>query len=477
MESYHGPTTPLPPPPTPPPRGNRLLTWVVVGLGLLVLAQVAVAAAVLATMPQVRDRAAAVFARPAGPPPPEEPGPAGGAEAPASPVLIEENFDQPTNRWDQSVSRFADGAIELRIDIPNYDGYALYLGPEEPAPAPEATPEATPLAGDEPPPEPAGPTFDAGAIDDFDLAVDVQQTAGPPTAEYGIRFRQSGPHDYLLFSISGGGYYRLLRVRNERYEPIVPWTFDGRIRTGAGAVNRLRVTASGADVAGFINGAEVARIADEVDVGGQLTLGLQTYEGGATVRFDNIAGRAGDMDLHEDFTDPAQARWSSGGALLAEGAYEIAAGAGIQTWQQPLPNGASRVGDFELQVDATLQSGTGDGVAYGVMFGDGGSFDFYSLFIFPEGGLALLRSAPNGESQVLVPPTPVAAVNPGLGQTNTIRVAVRGNVLSVSLNGADLGELQLEEEIRGMDGLIVSSGAADDVRVRFDNFRLEEKQP
>ncbi|HWQ13619.1 MAG TPA: hypothetical protein VNL77_12505 [Roseiflexaceae bacterium] len=474
MESYPSPTSP------PPPRGNRLLTWIVAGLGALVLVQIAVAAAVVATVPQVRDRVAAVFARPAGPPPPAEPGPAGGAEAPSSPVLIEDDFDQPTNRWDQSFSRIADGALELRIDIPNYDGYALYLGPEESAPPPEATPapgeqpQATPAPGEQPPP---GPALDASTIDDFDLAVDVQQTAGPPTTEYGIRFRQSGPHDYLLFSISGGGYYRLLRVRNERYEPIVPWTFDGRVRTGPGAVNRLRVTAKGADVTGFINGVQVVQVKDEVDVGGQLTLGLQTYDGGAAVRFDNIEGRVGEVELQEDFADPAKARWSSGGAQIVEGAYEIVAGAGIQTWQQPLPTGASRVGDFELQVDATLQSGEGDGVAYGVMFGDGGSFDFYSLFIFPEGGLALLRTTPSGESQVLVPPIPIAAVNPGMGQTNTITIAVSGRVLSVALNGTDLGQLELDEEVRGMVGLIVSSGSASEVRVRFDNFRLEEKQP
>jgi hypothetical protein len=221
----------------------------------------------------------------------------------------------------------------------------------------------------------------------------------------------------------------------------------------------------------------VVQARDEIDVGGQLTLGLQTYGSGAAVRFDNVEGRVGDVDLREDFENVAAARWSSGGALVTEGAYEIVAGAGIQTWQQPLPTGSSRVGDFVLEVDATLQSGGGDGVAYGVMFGDGGSFDFYSLLIFPEGGLALLRSTPAGESQVLVPPVAVPSVNPGEGQTNTIRIEVTGNQLALSLNGDDLGQLELDEDVQGMVGLLVSSGSAGDVRVRFDNFRLEEKAP
>jgi hypothetical protein len=466
------------PPPVPEPRRPGFLTWLVVGLGVLVLLQVCVAAAVFTAVPNVRDRVLAVFARPTSPPPPDKPGPAGGAETPARPLLIEDDFDTPTSRWDQSFSRMADGALELRIDIANYDGYALYLGPE-PAPEPETNPAPENL---EPPltatPDPAAPApFDASAIDDFDLAVDVQQTAGAATTEYGIRFRQTGPGDYLLFSVSGNGYYRLLRVRNEQYEPIVPWTFDGRVKTGEGAVNRLRVVAEGARVTGFLNGAQVVQIEDEIDVGGQLTLGLQTYDAGAAVRFDNIAGRVGEFDLAEDFAEPATARWSSGGALVTEGAYEIVAGAGIQTWQQPLPTGSSRVGDFVLEVDATLAGGQGDGVAYGVMFGDGGSFDFYSLLIFPEGGLALLRSTPTGETEVLVPPIAVPSLNTGEGQTNTIRLEISGNQLGLALNGEDLGQLELAESPQGMVGLLVSSGSSGDVRVRFDNFRLEEKTP
>ena len=469
MENYQAPL------PAPPAR-RRLLTWVVAGLGLLVLAQVCIAAAVFVAVPGVRDRAMALFARPAGPPPPERPGPAGGAERPASPILIEDSFDQPTGRWDQSLAQVADGELELRIDIPNYDGYALYLGPEQPE-APAATPAPE---GDAPAPTPAPdapPPLDTGAIDDFDLAVDVRQTAGDADAEYGIRFRQTGPGDYLLFSVSGGGYYRLLRVRNEQYEPIVPWTFDGRVRRGEGAVNRLRVTADGAQISGFINGAQVVQARDEIDVGGQLTLGLQTYGSGAAVRFDNIEGRVGEIDLREDFADPAAARWSSGGAQIADGAYEIVAGRGIQTWQQPLPTGSSRVGNFVLEVDAALHSGEGDGIAYGVMFGDGGSFDFYSLLIFPEGGLALLRTTPAGETQVLVPPVAVQAVKTGAGQANAIRIEVSGNLLAVTINGEDLGQLELDENVQGMVGLLVSSGNAGDVRVRFDNFRLEEQAP
>jgi hypothetical protein len=444
--------------PPAPERRRNWLVWIVAGLAAIVLCQLIAAAALIATVPGVRDRALALIARPSGPPPPDAPARDQRATSGDAPLLIADTFDAPTNLWDQSQTRIVDEALELRIDIPNYDSYGLYLGP-----SPPEDPEAD------------APILDASVIDDFDLAVDVRQTAGDPLSEYGIRFRQSGPGDYLLFSISGNGYYRLLRVRNEQYEPIVPWTFDGRIRTGAGATNRLRVVAQGAAVEAYINDVRVVQIEDEIDVGGQLTFGVQTYDaGGLAVQFDNISGSVGGVDLAEDFSDPATVRWSSGGSQIIDGQYEIIAGGGIQTWQQPLPTGSSRVSNFALEVDATLVATDGVGAAYGVMFGDGGSFDFYSVFLFPEGGLAIYRSRAGGGPEAIVPPVAAPQVNAGLNATNRIRVEVEDGVLTLELNGELIGQLDLQEDVRGMVGLIVSAGDSSETRVRFDNFRLEE---
>jgi hypothetical protein len=192
--------------------------------------------------------------------------------------------------------------------------------------------------------------------------------------------------------------------------------------------------------------------------------------GGVAVRFDNLAGNADDLDLKDDFSNAETTRWSVGGAIVKDGGYEVSAGPGIQSWQQPLPNGSSSVGDFALDVDATLVNGQGDGVAYGVMFGDGGSFDFYTLYLFPEGGIALFRSEAGGQSTTLIPPLPLELVKPGTNATNHIRLEVRGQTISIALNGTQLPDLQLDQPIRGMVGLIVSSGTT----ARFDDFQLEE---
>jgi hypothetical protein len=427
-------TAPLPAP-EPPPR-RRLLIWLIAGLGALILLQALVFGALLA-FPGLRAQIRPFWIRPAAAAPPESPISAN-LPAPARPLAFEETWDQSTARWEQSLARVVDGTYEVRVDVPNYDSYGL-LSSE-------------------------------GPIRNFDIAVDARQVAGDPTAEFGVRFRQTGPGDYYMFSISGSGYYRLLRVKAGVYSSLVPWTFDGRVKTGADAVNRLRVVARGGSIAGSVNGVELATGADDADVGGQLTLGVTTFDkGGVAVRFDNVAGTAEGADLKDDFSRAEETRWSVGGATIVDGGYEITAGPGIQSWQQPLPNGASNVGDFTLEVDATLVRG-GDTAAYGVMFGDGGSFDFYTLFLLPQGGLALVRSEPGGQQTTLVPPVQVDLVKPGENATNKIRLELRGQVLGITLNGTKLTDLQLDQPVQGMVGLIVSS----ETTARFDNFKLNE---
>lgn len=362
---------------------------------------------------------------------------------PLGPVLINENFDEPTTRWDQSLNRVVDRTYELRVDTPNYDSYGLFLG--------------------------------EGFVSNFDMAVDVQQVTGSPIAEYGIRFRQSGPGDYLMFSISGSGCYRLVRVSNNIYESVVPWTFDDRIATEPDAVNRLRVTAQDRSIRAFINDREVIDTIDEVGAFGQLTLGITTFdEGGLAVRFDNLEGQAEGIDLAEDFSEPEATAWSIGGATIKDGTYELFAGGGIQMWQQPLPQGSSEVENFVLDVDATFTSGPEEDVAYGVMFGDGGLFDFYSLLLSTEGTIRLTVSDGNGGVLELIEPTELAAINTGIGATNAIRVEVNDNIIAITINDEQLPDVESPILVSGEVGMIVSSGDASSIQVRFDDFRLRE---
>jgi hypothetical protein len=106
------------------------------------------------------------------------------------------------------------------------------------------------------------------------------------------------------------------------------------------------------------------------------------------------------------------------------------------------------------------------------MFGDGGSFDFYSLFILPDGTVTLLVADGAGNRVALLEPTPVDAVNTEVGETNHIRVAVRDNVITITLNDEELPAIESPFLVQGEVGMIVTSSDTGSVQARFDNFHL-----
>ncbi|PDW02090.1 hypothetical protein [Candidatus Viridilinea mediisalina] len=403
--------------------------------------------------PTLRNQVPLLAVAPASNPPPEAPQKF--TPLPPGPVNIVEDFAQPSDRWELSQTRMVGGTYEMSLERAEFDTYGLFLG--------------------------------EGRLRDFDLAVDAMQTAGPLEAEFGIRFRQRAPDDHLMFSISPSGYFRLVRVQDENYTPLVAWTQHPAIRTGPGVINRLRLIADGPQLTGFINGTEVLSVSDPDPQVGQLTLGLVTFaEGGLVVRFDNLEGfaligpTAGDQEslrLDEDFSNPADAPWSVGGAVLRNGGYELSVGGPVITWQQPLPVGSSAVGDhFILETEAQLvEGGMAEGSGYGLMFADDGEFDFMSLVILPQGGIMLFRNGPEGG--LIIPPTLMPAVNPGVGASNHIRIEAQGEVLRITINGQTLPELELPPDLRisGRTGIMLQSSDERGLRVRFSEFRVEER--
>lgn len=402
--------------------------------------------------PTVRNQVPFLAVGPTGSPPPEAPQKF--IPLPPGPVNIVEDFAQPSERWEYSQTRIVGGTYEMSLERAEFDTYGLFLG--------------------------------EGRLRDFDLAVDAMQTAGPLEAEFGIRFRQRAPDDHLMFSLSPSGYFRLVRVQEENYTSLVAWTQHPAIRTGPAVVNRLRLIADGPQLTGFINGTEVFSVNDPDPQMGQLTLGLVTFaQGGLVVRFDNLEGSAligpsgGDQErllLDEDFSNPATVPWSVGGAVLRNGGYELSVGGPVITWQQPLPVGSSAVGDhFIIETEAQLLEGMADGSGYGIMFADDGEFDFMSLVILPQGGIMLFRNGPEGG--LIIPPTLVPAVNPGVGASNRIRIEARGELLSILINDQALPELELPPDLRlsGRTGIMLQSSDERGLRVRFSEFRVEER--
>jgi hypothetical protein len=137
-------------------------------------------------------------------------------------------------------------------------------------------------------------TLKEPVFDNFVLEVDARPLAGPGDGTYGVLFRMQGPNQFYRFEITANGLY-LIERRNADgtwTRLIDDWTESAAINQGLNAVNRLRITAMGANFAFHINGELLRQLQDTSYSLGNIALDAGTYgQVGFRVAFDNVTVR------------------------------------------------------------------------------------------------------------------------------------------------------------------------------------------
>ena len=124
---------------------------------------------------------------------------------------------------------------------------------------------------------------------DYRLAVEATQIAGPDDNEYGVHVRMKDNRHLYRFSISGDGYYRIVRLDDEQ-ETVLgsDWSYSEAIRTGM-AVNRLEVTCQDATMTFRVNDVLLAQVEDDTHRKGDIGLYAGSFfEPGVEIHFDNL---------------------------------------------------------------------------------------------------------------------------------------------------------------------------------------------
>ena len=118
---------------------------------------------------------------------------------------------------------------------------------------------------------------------DMDASVTIAaKVAGPGDA--GLVFWSNGQGDYFMCSVApvAGSFsmfhHTVSAANTAAWVTIVPWTKDPNIKTGAGAVNTIRVVGKGNSIQLFINGASIGHVFIQAPASGG-TVGM-TAEGG-----------------------------------------------------------------------------------------------------------------------------------------------------------------------------------------------------
>lgn len=146
---------------------------------------------------------------------------------------------------------------------------------------------------------------------DFDLIVEATQVAGPDDNGFGVLFRYQDTRNYMLFMISGDGWYRLEQRVDGIDDVLSDWARTPVINQGQDT-NTIRVVAQGNNFSFWVNDeplplcptlwnpanpAECMNVAEPplqyadnaLPTQGQLGLGARTFnQSGVVVTFDNL---------------------------------------------------------------------------------------------------------------------------------------------------------------------------------------------
>ena len=125
---------------------------------------------------------------------------------------------------------------------------------------------------------------------DFHLIVDAAQVAGPDNNEYGVQVRMEDNRHFYRFSVSGDGYYRVIKLDGEEQTILGnDWTQAEAIQMGV-AVNRLEVICRGTTMTFRVNDELLAQVEDGSYRRGDLGLYAGSFfEPDVEIHFDNLA--------------------------------------------------------------------------------------------------------------------------------------------------------------------------------------------
>jgi hypothetical protein len=134
-------------------------------------------------------------------------------------------------------------------------------------------------------------TLTEPAFSDFLLEVDAWQRSGSTESSYGILFRMQDNQQFYRFEVTGTGLFMVERHNADgSWTRLVPeWTPTEALNKGLNVPNRLKVIATGSELAFYVNDILLTQVTDDLYQSGTIGLDAGTFSGGSVqVSFDNL---------------------------------------------------------------------------------------------------------------------------------------------------------------------------------------------
>ncbi|MFB3766535.1 MAG: hypothetical protein ACE14P_14990 [Methanotrichaceae archaeon] len=121
--------------------------------------------------------------------------------------------------------------------------------------------------------------------------IEAIQESGPDDNVYGVAFRKVDWNNYYQFIISGDGYYKILKLKDNNWDYASSWKKPSAIHTGD-ATNLTGVVCNGHKFSFYVNDIKVDDYTDTDDCFGSGTIGFiagtEYSKGPVVVGFDNL---------------------------------------------------------------------------------------------------------------------------------------------------------------------------------------------
>jgi len=286
---------------------------------------------------------------------------------------------------------------------------------------------------------------------DFEIVTNIKKISGVTNYSYGFQWGKEGKNSFRFY-LTGNGYYKIVRVVNNKEEIIKKFVKSSHIKTGNGVLNRLKIRKEGDHYKFYVNNKYLTQTNFESFYGHRLGYVVFNKQ---KIGVDNITIKylkkatntivttnTLKVPLYEGFTNNNNG-WNltdltnvkssiSNGKLYLKSNTEKG-GAFIS---KKIDVDTSR--DFIIETSITrLTSGSSGSVAFS--FGRKNNTNQFDLFL-SKGGSYLLRKLENDTSNKLIPWTSTTTLKTSSHQENRIKIIKSGKLLRIYINGQYINE-------------------------------------
>jgi len=286
---------------------------------------------------------------------------------------------------------------------------------------------------------------------DFEIKTNIKKVSGVTNYSYGLQWGKEGTNSFRFY-LTGNGYYKVVRVVNNKEEVIKKFTLSSAIKKGNGATNTLRLVKQGDHYKFYVNGTYVTQTNFESFYGHRL--GFVAFNK-QKIAVDNIyikylkksnktivTSNTLKVPLNERFSSNTngwnltdntntKTRISNGKLYIKnnteKGGAFISKKVGIDTSK-----------DFIIETSITRLTNSSNG-SLSFAFGRQNNTNEFDLFLSKDGSY-LLRKLEKDKSIKLIPWTSTSALNTQAYQANKIKIVKAGNLLRLYINDQYVNE-------------------------------------